>query len=119
MEQAADPLYLGFSSRTPGQGTIRLRLDSLEHHRRWTTLSLQPRRHLFRLPHDAQDVESENFAEIGFRVPAPEKLRRERRILRDIVESLHRLRDAVEVASDADVIDAGDLADVIHMIRDL
>ena len=49
-------------------------------------------------------------------VAAAEELGGERRILRDVFESLDDAGDAVEVAAETDVIDAGDLPDVIDVV---
>jgi hypothetical protein len=80
---------------------------------------LQPLRDLLGLAHHAQDVEAENLLDIALRVAALEQFRGQQRILRHVIELLHDLRDAVEVAADADVIDARDFADVIDMIGDV
>ena len=59
---------------------------------------------------------AEDLLDVLVLVAAPEQFRRERRVFRDILETRTTLRDAVEVAAEADVIDAGDLADVIDVI---
>jgi hypothetical protein len=50
---------------------------------------------------------AEDLQDVGVGVAALEQLRGQVRILRHVIEVLDRLGDAVEVAADADVIDAG------------
>ena len=59
------------------------------------------------------------FCTSSSRVAAAQQLGEESRVLADVLEPGDDVGDAVEVAADADVIDAGDLADVIDVVGDL
>ena len=56
------------------------------------------------------------FSHVVLLVTAAQQLRDERRVFRNILEALGNHREAIEIAAEADVIDAGNLADVIDVI---
>ena len=100
----------------------RARRDSVElldRGGRRRTLALQALRDLLGLCEDAQHVAARELLEVGVAPAAPRQLGEECRILRDVLEPDDGLGDAVEVAADADVIDARDLAHVLDRVRDV
>src|SRR6187399_1886405 len=97
----------------------RRRRVSFQYGRERTAFGLQPLRYLFRLAEHAEHVLAEDLADVGVAVPALEELGGQQRVRRHVVEILDRLGDAVEVAADADVLDPGDLLDVIDVVGDV
>src|SRR5262245_7895628 len=64
---------------------------------------------------NAEGVQSEDLLQVLVGVAFLLERGFERRQLRDVLETLRRSRDPVEIAPDADVVDAGDLHGVIDV----
>src|SRR2546428_8763017 len=66
-------------------------------------------------PHE---VLAHDLADVGFAVTAALELFSNFRKMADVLHPFRRFRDAVEIRSDADAVDSGDLHDVVDVIDD-
>ena len=80
---------------------------------------LQALRHLLDRPHRPQHVATHDLVDLLLVVPSVEQFLRDQGVGRDIVELLGKRIDAVEVATDANVIDTSDFDDMLNMVHDV
>src|SRR5665213_462407 len=76
-------------------------------------------RNFFHRLHYAQNVPSIDFTNVGGGVAFLQQRSRQIRKFRNVLETLGRTLDAVEIAADADRVNARDLADVIDVRDDV
>src|SRR5262245_3690802 len=74
---------------------------------------------LLRLAQHAEEVAAEDLHQLLLPVAAVEQRLRQVRIAADILQLARSAVDAVEVAADADVVDAGNLDDVVDVVGDV
>src|SRR6476660_7768032 len=99
--------------------TIRMVWLLDQQSRRRSAFQLKLLRDFFHLPHRAQDVEAEDFLQVVLFVSPAKQFSGQHGIRRDVLHALHDRRNPVEVAAETDVIDSGDLPDVIDVIGDV
>ena len=84
-----------------------------------TSFLVQARRGLFGGARHSQQLLSENLTNVLVAVAARQELPGQVDEPGDIFEALRHRGDAVEVRTESDVIDAGDVADMIDVVRHL
>ena len=72
-----------------------------------------------RVAQHAQDIQSSHLFHVCLSPTASQQFRDQIRKFRDVFQTIGHFRDAVEIGADADVIDTGDLPDMIDVIGDL
>src|SRR5450759_3393323 len=81
-------------------------------------LFLHVSRNLLDRGKNAHEVLAHDLADVGFRVAAALQLRADLRHVTDVLHAYRRRGDAVEVGSEAYVIDPGHFGDVVDVIND-
>ena len=74
---------------------------------------------LFGIAQDSEDIQASHFLDVVFGVAAAHQFGQQGWIAGDIVQALYTAVKAFEIRAEADVIDAGDFADVVDVIGDV